>query len=262
MGSPPNHLKDLNALSADDLREVLTEACRQSVQNTSMERRQVLKAALELRGSLDAAARQHYYNQYVYNPQAPAERALSALWWEWCCIGRAVPAFMHGLHPDPIIIMSIELTHAGSAALKKDDAPHPMNDAYKGGLTDLDTELRARLEDAALCYRANLPRAAMVMVGIAYEHTIEVVAQAFGVTDKQHATRLENLKKKIDALPNTVKEAKTDANHALSLARIITLERNGAGHPGPYERPTIEVEEFIWRAPFWLRKLIATQALA
>lgn len=259
----------LGRLPAEELRKVLVEACREGTKSSSsLVRLNVYQAAMKLRGAtpteVEVVRTQHDYNRWT-----GIEAVLTALWWEWCTTGRAVPRFRDTGASQPTIVESIDLTPAGLAALRDDIPPHPMSDAYRGGLDGLDDEMKARLEDAQLCYKASLPRAAMVMVGIAYEHTIEVVAEAVGIGLRFHAQRLEKLRDTVEKfkLPKDtpdlkeLKDQRTDALNALTVARVVTIERNSAGHAGAYERPSLELEEFLWRAPHWLRKLSALPAL-
>lgn len=251
---------ELSRLPDGELRHLLVEAARASLANsTSLDRRGCVRAALELRES-DKASPRAASSNYEFDPHGNLDRVITALWWEWCITGHAIPLFRDAGSSRPTYIDAIHFTPVGVAALRGGIPPHPLSEAYRGGLDGLDDEMKARLEDAALCFRASLPRAAVFMVGIAYEHAVELVAQAFAIKDKLHAQRLESLRKRLESVSD--KDARSDALFALSLARMITIERNGAGHPGAYERPNAEVEEFVWRAPHWLRQILAARALA
>lgn len=185
------------------------------------------------------------------NGDATSKR-LTATVLELCRAGLGFPEFQGEA------VSVLHVTESGRRALVEGEPPHPLTDAYGGGLAGLPDEVLARLEDAANCYRFALLRPAVVMVGVAYEHAVDVTASGLGIKAPQYAPRLEKLRQRVQNASggDGVAATRRQAIQALSVASLVAEQRNLAGHPKPHEPAAPEVEDLVWKAPHWLRSIL------
>jgi len=132
--------------------------------------------------------------------------------------------------------------------LKRLEEDHPL---APGAMERLRSKFRkdhedslARLEDAHTCFDHGLWRPAVVLLGLAYEGLLIVVAQRLNVTSKPNAKdRLDELRKAIENHKNG--DAKTGVLNALNVANAIRDARNDAAHKASGTWTALEVDELL-----------------
>ncbi len=196
-------------------------------------------------------------NEGWFNPGRYPCDAVGRLLMDWCAPGRGFPEFQH-YH----VLVAIHLTEIGRASLLE-TLDHPLSDAYGGGLQDLPEIARARLGDAAKCYRHGLFRAALVMAGVAYEQIVTVVAASLRpeLSDRSYTEQLGALALHFAGLAadpkrKGPKQPVHEAVLAITSARICADQRNIGGHPDATEPRAVDAEELLMKAPHWMRKLL------
>lgn len=122
-------------------------------------------------------------------------------------------------------------------------APGAMKRLWDKFGTDHEDSL-ARLEDAHRCFDHGLYRPAVVLLGLAYEELLGVVAVRLKVKWKQNAKdRLDELRKKIEG--HRIGDPKTAALNALNVANSIREARNDAAHKASSTWTALEVDELL-----------------
>ncbi|MFZ5786334.1 MAG: hypothetical protein ACOY3Y_07820 [Acidobacteriota bacterium] len=146
----------------------------------------------------------------------------------------------------PWVIQHLYLTAAGRKVVQS-GAPHPYRPDFVQSVLatciDLPDEAVARLEDAHDCWRSNLPRAGVVMLGLAFECVARVIFDTERVLDKlahnpklqkkcEYGTAkaiLEGLREALTLNAKPKQPAEADLL-AVTVADDVRLHRNMAAH--------------------------------
>jgi hypothetical protein len=200
-------------------------------------------------------------NELQESPQGKDEyhdnKKLLAAVWALVAEGVVFPR-TRSMTPDghPHLIERLVVTARGERVLAGGDE-HPLHPGFiarfRGRSSHLSDEVVARMEDAVSCAEKALLRAAVVMVGLAFEETLRVTHAAMvnqghigkaATPMKKAKDILDDIEKAVQSWPN-----RNDEQHrlkmAMAAAESVRDERNKASHPGAVVDDAASVEELL-----------------
>lgn len=178
-------------------------------------------------------------------------RVLQAVW-QLIVDGIVYPRLREIRNGQPDSIEWLVVTDRGLRVLNDTDHPRRAGFAERFAKKHptIGQEVIDRLDDAAACLERGVLRAAVVMVGLAFEETLRVACenvQAAGHvrgTQRKAVEVMKVLRDYVERLPQ-----KLDKRHTLLMALVaaegVRTERNGSGHPGARFDDEDSVEELL-----------------
>lgn len=179
-------------------------------------------------------------------------RRLMASVWRLVSEGVFYLRFFTDLRTGQTFIDAVGLTDRG-LRLTRNPSEHPLAANLANRLRErcvgLPDDVIARFEDAQVCLGAHLYRAAVVMVGLAFEETVDRLVDHLVASGHAKAKpkswklgdRTEWLRRRVEQLPKS--EARRRALNTVPVLEMVRQWRNEAAHPGPqFEDRAAEVE--------------------
>jgi hypothetical protein len=177
-------------------------------------------------------------------------RLLQAIW-QLIADGIVYPRLRSMRDDQPASIHFLVLTDRGLDVIV--DADHPRRPGFAGRFAakhpEVSVEVVARLDDAAVCLERGVLRAAIVMLGLAFEETLRAAYDAVALPAAPPPKIARDF---LAALRNHVASlsmAKAEDRHVLSIALVaaesVRTERNRAAHPSAVFDDTNAVEELL-----------------
>lgn len=255
-----NHLE---TVSDDRMTQALLEGLAswraRNTDNGLVDYRQLVGCLLvALRGSSqineEDALREIVANQ-IDVPEQGRERSehpdnlkILAAIWRLVAWGVIYPRFRHARDGYPIQLDSVTITPAGERVLARTGTGIP-------GVRVSDS-IQLRFEDAKECLFHGLFRAAVVMIGLAYEELCQKVHDELRTrgrlssSPRNQRDRVQELITFVQGLPS--RGPNTEKRHrgivALGTAEAVRRKRNDASHPGNRFVSHQEVEELLFNA--------------
>jgi len=178
-------------------------------------------------------------------------RVLQAVW-QLITDGIVYPRLREIRDGQPDSIEWLVITDRGLRVLN--DTDHPRRPGFAERFAKrhptIAQEVIDRLDDAAACLERGVLRAAVVMVGLAFEETLRAACENIKVAGHVRATPqkavevMKALRDYVERLPQ-----KMDKRHTLLMALVaaegVRTERNGSGHPGARFDDEDSVEDLL-----------------